>query len=1064
MNLYQEIKSSTEHQVWSRRLKYSKLHPDGNILSFEYLSNNNYCFVVQGSEEYEVGITDKSVICDCYYYEEEGKLCKHIAGCVEFLNSKTLDKAPKPKKELNAIDQLKTAMSRTQTLLLVPKVKKTVKSTSTDIVKWNLTKVTKLGYFDNPDNCRLELNAFKSPISKASSDPTEFIKLTGTALSASSLIKRALNGYCNYLSSEEADTINSKILCLNPYQSFQTPYISLSNLNTTFRLLQTQGLLYYDGTKIISYRQNSTVKLAFQTNLKNKDLFDVSIMLVEENGMMTVINKNYDILEFYFDLDNNSYLFIGDKRVGVVSHVLTSSIDLSGFGFLLETTNKTTITSDELNQLSKEYNILSPEIQLPEEMIPKDIILDNLIPRLILTDKEESKTPMLKVELDFHYPELGDNSLNTLITGNKSSIIYRSNPSLENKRRVQLNEILTDCGLDNISSVISYSTNDGITLVLDVLKRILDIGFEVIGQDSLKSYRYVAPTIDIRINSGIDWLEVDGGISFEGNVMTLPEIAKIVKSKNRFIKIGDKTGVLPEEWMSKHSELFALTEFDGEKMKVSKWHLNLVQDFLAVIETKDYNTAQLNTQLKKLKTIKAVKKLPTPSIKAELRPYQQVGYEWLNFIHKNKLGGILADDMGLGKTIQVIAFLNELYKTKAKKTLIIVPTSLLSNWQNELDKFAPSLNYGILYGNNRDSEEILSKDHQILITTYGTMLKDLELLKSIKWESVILDEAQQIKNPNSLTYKAVKLLNADSRVSMTGTPVENGLMDLWSQFSFLNPAMLGSVNFFNEHFVKDISQAQRDKLTAITSPFILRRVKEDVAKELGDKIENTIYIDFDPAQKQLYDATRTLFIQDMASEKKNKFQVLESLTKLRQICCHPQLIDENSIIPSPKLDVAFDKLQEVIAKGHKVLIFSQFTRMLRIFEERLKVAGIQYTYLDGKTQNRQHVVDQFQSKDTIQTFLISLKAGGVGLNLTSADYVFIMDPWWNPAAENQATDRTHRIGQDKTVFVYRFVIKDSLEEKILKLQESKKLLIKSIITTETSLLKELKLKDIGNLI
>jgi SNF2 family DNA or RNA helicase len=1063
MNRYQEIKELTETKVWNRRHMYSKLFPEGNIVSYKVGRDNNWTFKVQGTENYEVNINDYSVKCDCYYYEEEGQLCKHIAGCVEFMKTMASLQESKPKK-ISSLDRLKTAMSRTQTLQLTPKLEESIKLSSVDTVKWNLTKVTKRGYFDNPDNCTLELNAFKSPTSKVSKDPTAFIKLTGTPLSTANLIKRALNDYCNYLSSEDAMIINTKILSLNPYQSFQNPYISLSDLNSAFRLLQTQGLLYYEGAKVTSYKQNSTVKLAFTVNTKNPKLYDVSIMLIEADGNKLMINKSSEILDFYFDEDNNSYLFIGDDRVGVVAHILSSAIDLTGFGFLLESNNQTSITSTELQQLSKEFNILATEIQLPEDMIPKDIVLGQLIPRLILTDKEESKTPMLKVELDYHYPELGNQQINTLIANNNSSVIYRPNLLLENKRKLQLNEILVEYGLSVIDTVTSYNTNDGITLVLDVLKRLIDLGFEVIGQDSLKSYRYVAPTIDIRINSGIDWLEVDGGISFEGNVMTLPEIAKIVKSKNRFIKIGDKTGVLPEEWMSKHSELFALTEFDGEKMKVSKWHLNLVQDFLKVIETKDYNTKQLNTQLKKLKSITKVKKLPTPSIKTDLRPYQQVGYEWLSFIHKNKLGGILADDMGLGKTIQVIAFLNELYKSKAKKTLIIVPTSLLSNWQNELDKFAPSLNYGIVYGNNRDSEEILSKDHQILITTYGTMLKDLELLKSIHWECVILDEAQQIKNPNSLTYKAVKLLNSDSRVSMTGTPVENGLMDLWSQFSFLNPAMLGSVNFFNEHFVKDISQGQRDKLTDITSPFILRRVKEDVAKELGDKVENTIYIDFDPAQKQLYDATRTLFIQDMASEKKNKFQVLESLTKLRQICCHPQLVDENSVIPSPKLEVAFDKLQEVIAKGHKVLIFSQFTRMLRIFEERLKVAGILYTYLDGKTQNRQHIVDQFQSKDTIQTFLISLKAGGVGLNLTSADYVFIMDPWWNPAAENQATDRTHRIGQNKTVFVYRFVIKDSLEEKILKLQESKKLLIKSIITTETSLLKELKLKDIGNLI
>jgi superfamily II DNA or RNA helicase len=646
-----------------------------------------------------------------------------------------------------------------------------------------------------------------------------------------------------------------------------------------------------------------------------------------------------------------------------------------------------------------------------------------------------------------------------------------------------------------------FLVNEEAVLFVTELLENLPEHWQVKGKEKLNHHNFFKAIPTLRLSEVNDWLNIEGEIDFGGEVWSIVEIANMVRKNKRFINLKNGgIGVMPKDWLEQHTELFELAEKMGDNLQISKWHLALLEDFA---KTNGKATKSWKDQINKSKKWQDIQKLDKPIVNATLRDYQQVGYEWLNFLADNKVGGILADDMGLGKTLQTIAFLSKLYFPDLKKskvianstilnvqtskrlsaskkvtkptlapTLLVLPKTLIFNWQNELAKFAPGLTYTIFYGNTRDKEALKNLDTHLAITTYGTMLKDIHDLKTISWHGLILDESQQIKNPESLSFKALRLINAKFKLALSGTPVENNLEDLWSQMTIVNPGMLGSREFFRSKFAlpiqKNKDEDQANKLRNLISPFILRRMKQQVAKELGDKVETTLTVEMTDKQRKLYDKVRFLFKSQIENEFETnnagaKFKVLEGLTKLRQICCHPQLLDADSKADSAKLELMLETLQDVVKEGHKVLVFSQFTSMLSIVKSKLGQLNIPYSYLDGKTNKREQVVQEFTDNPAIPVFLISLKAGGVGINLTCADYVFIYDPWWNPAVESQAVDRTHRIGQDKTVFVYRFVTKDSVEEKIMELQETKKELVKNIISVDESLLKKLNLADIQKL-
>lgn len=460
-------------------------------------------------------------------------------------------------------------------------------------------------------------------------------------------------------------------------------------------------------------------------------------------------------------------------------------------------------------------------------------------------------------------------------------------------------------------------------------------------------------------------------------------------------------------------------------------------------------------------------------IQAELRPYQQTGFSWMAFLNEFQWGGILADDMGLGKTLQAITLLEYFYQNnpQAAPSIIIVPNSLLFNWQSEFKKFAPNRATLIYHGQKRKEISELANE-SILITTYGTVMMELDFLTSQSFSYMILDESQAVKNRHSKRFKSLIELRSCYRIAMTGTPIENGVEDIYAQMSMVNPGFFGSYSSFNKTYSgikgEDIAQETVINLQKMIQPFILRRTKKQVALDLPEKTETVLYMDMLPEQRKIYDKVRKIFKGEIESNlnstdaTKSKFLAIEALQKLRQLCNSPVLMKDGGFSQdSIKLDF-IDEIMDEVAPNHKILLFSAYTSMLKLAGQRIENKGIAYTYLDGKMNQdqRQNAVERFQNEDECRVFLISLKAGGTGLNLTAADYVYILDPWWNPAAEAQAIDRCYRIGQDKHVMAYKIVCRDSVEEYILALQESKKRISEGLILDETNLMKSISKEEL----
>ena len=465
---------------------------------------------------------------------------------------------------------------------------------------------------------------------------------------------------------------------------------------------------------------------------------------------------------------------------------------------------------------------------------------------------------------------------------------------------------------------------------------------------------------------------------------------------------------------------------------------------------------------------------PPTGFQGELRPYQREGLGWLHFLREFGFGGCLADDMGLGKTVQVLALLEERRAAREQDarigpSLVVMPKSLVFNWKQEAARFAPRLRVLDHTGHQRRKSTEHFDDYDLLITTYGTLRNDAASFKDVRFDYVILDEAQAIKNESSVSAKAARLLNADHRLALSGTPIENHLGELWSLFEFLNPGMLGAASVFKLALGsgRTIDEETRQLLTRALRPFILRRTKDQVLRDLPPKLEQTLYCELDAKQRKLYDELRDHYRQSLLQRierdglARAKIQILEALLRLRQAAIHPGLIDKARIDESSaKLELLLPRLQETMEEGHKIVVFSQFTSMLSIMRTHLDRERVDYEYLDGKTQNREARVARFQNDPKCKLFLVSLKAGGTGLNLTAAQYVFLLDPWWNPAVEAQAIDRTHRIGQTSRVFAYRLIARDTIEEKVLALQNTKRELADAILGADNRVLRTLGKEDL----
>ncbi|RSK48030.1 DEAD/DEAH box helicase [Hymenobacter rigui] len=595
------------------------------------------------------------------------------------------------------------------------------------------------------------------------------------------------------------------------------------------------------------------------------------------------------------------------------------------------------------------------------------------------------------------------------------------------------------------------------------------------GTSSGKDYFIGAVTVQVGITETNDWFDVHGTVRFgEFEIPFIKLRPYILNKRHEFRLPNGQIAIIPEEWFTQYLELFAFSEEHNHTLTLRKHHLALVSD----LQNGNLATVVMSRKLEKLREFETVEDRPMPeSFRGELRPYQKAGYNWLHFVQEYQFGGCLADDMGLGKTIQTLALLLQRKETGAAKgaaSLLVMPTSLVYNWMTEAFKFTPALRLLIYTGTYRDKNVEQFADYDVVLTSYGIVRLDAELLKTYKFDYVILDESQAIKNPGSTTSQAVRGLHSRHRLILTGTPVENSTMDLWSQMSFINPGLLGTQAFFRKEFLKPIEKGKDEgktrRLHALIKPFILRRHKAQVATELPEKIENLSYCPMTEEQQQCYEETKSFYRNQILQSLEEhgtastQFMLLQGLTKLRQIANHPRMAHEDYVHESGKLREVVRMIKSVVSEGHKVLVFSQFVKHLDIVRAALDERQIEYAYLDGNTRDRHQEVARFQETEALRVFLISLKAGGVGLNLTAADYVFILDPWWNPAVEAQAVDRAHRIGQQRTVFTYKFITQNTVEEKILALQNKKIQLVTDLITTDEAIIKSLTREDIEELL
>ena len=598
-------------------------------------------------------------------------------------------------------------------------------------------------------------------------------------------------------------------------------------------------------------------------------------------------------------------------------------------------------------------------------------------------------------------------------------------------------------------------------------------GFDV-AQNNLDREYYIDNLklkVDVSDKSN-DWFDIMASVEFDGFVIPFVEFKEhIVQGNREFILPNNKVMILPEEWFESYSDLMNFSKNKDGHLQLKKQHFSILDKKVGRLSD------SFRDNLKQLLN-KEENTLDVPeAVKAELRPYQIEGYSWMYRMYQNNFGACLADDMGLGKTLQTLTLLTrvideniigeeteispteqivqlDMFSTPkpakrayTKVSLITVPTSLIHNWQNEKEKFTPELRTLLYTGSNRGKLEDNIKDVDLIITSYGVLRNDLEQFEKQSFLYFILDESQVIKNPGSKTYAAVMSVQSDYRLVLTGTPIENSLSDLWAQFNFINPGLLGSLNFFQSEFQYPIERNQdedkRARLQQLVAPFLLRRAKSEVAKELPALTEQIVHCDLNEVQDSLYERekskARKLVLENInrMGLKRATMQILQSLMRLRQIANHPLLVDEDYLAGSGKFDEIIRNLSNLHNEGHKALIFSSFVKHLDLVAKWLDDEGIEYVTLTGQTRNREAVVEEFQTNDSCRFFLVSLKAGGVGLNLTAASYVLMLDPWWNPAAERQAINRAHRIGQDKQVMVYRFITQNTLEEKILKLQARK---------------------------
>ncbi|MGY0394919.1 DEAD/DEAH box helicase [Fusobacterium sp. SYSU M8A802] len=799
---------------------------------------------------------------------------------------------------------------------------------------------------------------------------------------------------------------------------------------------------------------------------------NLSLIIKEKENSSTALTTelllNDSITEFMIineDLilaDNTFYIIDMESNDFHTLKELVGTIDESGLENFLTLTIKY-FKNIEIEY--KDYKIMAGEKHIPS-------------PQLVIEKISHDNSLYLQVTLmvsSMHYDFLKDHDIKQVAIVNdlerKIAIceidISRISEAIEDIVKLLAKD------QKNLKVRSSYYLDESNLIIMQeklakefIMKDLLQLAskYKVVGTDKLRKYniKAVKPKVIGNFSHSIDFLEGEIELEIEGEKFSILDVLSSYK-KDSYIMLSDGTSALiNKKYIEKLERIFK--DNNKQKVKLSFFDLPLVEE---LIEDKIFSE-EMNRSREFFKGINNINNyaIETPKIKAQLREYQEYGYKWLSYLMDNNLGGCLADDMGLGKTLQAIAVLTRLHEKKGTKSLVVMPKSLVYNWESEIKKFSPKLKVGIYYGNFRNRDII--KKNSVILTTYGTIRNDIETIKEYFFDAVILDESQNIKNVNAQTTKAIMLLNTRHRIALSGTPIENNLSELYSLFRFLNPSMFGTLEEFNNYYAIPI-QRENDReaieeLKKKVYPFILRRIKKEVLKDLPDKIEKTMYIEMNPEQKKLYDERRNYYYKMVHSQikengiGKTQFFILQALNELRQITSCPEA--KSVGVTSSKREVLINNIVEAVENGHKVLVFTNYINSINNICEDLKKYDIKYLSMSGSTKDRQLLVDKFQKDNKYKVFVMTLKTGGVGLNLTAADTIFIYDPWWNKTVENQAIDRAYRLGQDRTVFSYKLILKDTIEEKILQLQESKIKLLDNLISEDSATLKSLTEKDI----
>jgi SNF2 family DNA or RNA helicase len=641
------------------------------------------------------------------------------------------------------------------------------------------------------------------------------------------------------------------------------------------------------------------------------------------------------------------------------------------------------------------------------------------------------------------------------------------------ERELAFMQNLQDLGLNLKSSRVTLSEPEAFDWLNRYQLKLDELGFAIHQPNNGgKQYFLGESKIDIQIEEKIDWFDIKAVVRFGEFEVPFRKIRQLIlKNKTEIELPNGQIGIIPASWAEQYKDLFMFSKSVEDETRIDKHHIALVKSL------KDSHAASVavSRKLEKLFDYKGIEEHELPKgFKGKLRPYQKAGFDWMLFLNEFNFGGCLADDMGLGKTVQTLALLQHEKEIEPESShLLIMPTSLIYNWMMEAKKFTPKLKVLNYTGSGRNKDPKTFANYDLVVTSYGITRLDTEILSSFFFNYIILDESQAIKNPDSIISKSVKDLKSRRKLILTGTPIENSTLDLWSQLSFVNPGLLGEKSYFKKEYLipieKKQDEAKTKRLSAMIKPFILRRDKAQVAKDLPEKTVSIKFCDLSEKQKEYYEEEKNKYrnhILDAIDHDglgKSQMILLEGLTRLRQIANHPAMVDPGYEGDSGKLEDIVYMIHNALGKDHNILIFSQFVKHLKIIENHLVDAKINYAYLDGSVRDRKKEIEKFLHNDEVSIFLISLKAGGLGLNLTKADYVFLLDPWWNPAAEAQAIDRAHRIGQKNKVFTYKFIARDTVEEKILQLQDNKIKLAQDLISIEESFVKSLTKDDIKKL-